>query len=272
MKWEQNEIDFLLSNYNKGSRFCYNYLGRSKYSVLNKAKSLNIKFEKIEITEETRLNISNSLKKAHQEGRHSGWSFVNKDKNRRSYPEKFFIKVFENNIIFNNFIVEEKLSYGKYVIDFLLVELKLIEIDGQQHFRTEEAIEHDKIRDDYFLNEGFKIYRIKWSDICNNPILEINELIEFIKNIEKETIRKYDLIDIKKKNYKLCVCGNIIKTKNSISCNNCRIINNRKVKDRPSVNMLIEEVNNYGYSATGRKYNVSDKTIKKWIKSHLPTE
>lgn len=45
--------------------------------------------------EEISKKLSNSLKKAHSEGRHPGWKHVNSDINKRSYPEKFFIKVLE---------------------------------------------------------------------------------------------------------------------------------------------------------------------------------
>jgi hypothetical protein len=38
----------------------------------------------------------------------------------------------------------------------------------------------------------------------------------------------------------------------------------RKV-DRPDLNSLLDDVNNLGYSATGRKYGVSDNAIRKWI-------
>ena len=40
----------------------------------------------------------------------------------------------------------------------------------------------------------------------------------------------------------------------------------RKIKNRPDLNQLLEDVKLHGYSATGRKYNVSDNCIRKWIK------
>jgi HNH endonuclease len=43
-------------------------------------------------------------------------------------------------------------------------------------------------------------------------------------------------------------------------------LNQRKVKERPSYEQLQEEVNNLGYSGTGRKYGVSDTAIRRWIK------
>ena len=40
----------------------------------------------------------------------------------------------------------------------------------------------------------------------------------------------------------------------------------RKVKDRPSYDELIEMLKYSTYTAIGRKYGVSDNTIRKWIK------
>jgi HNH endonuclease len=59
---------------------------------------------------------------------------------------------------------------------------------------------------------------------------------------------------------------NKIKTKN-IKIRNIKKISEsqRKVK-RPPYEQLQNEVNELGYSATGRKYGVSDNAIRKWIK------
>ena len=108
--------------------------------------------------------ISDKMKDNFKKGIIKGWSHVNTDSNRRSYPEKFFIKVFENNNLYSKFTIKEKYSYGKYFIDFLFVEIKLVvEIDGEQHFKTEESIKYDEERDFYFINHGFKVYRIRWN-------------------------------------------------------------------------------------------------------------
>jgi len=82
--------------------------------------------------------------------------------------------------------------------------------------------------------------------------------------------------DVEPKNYKpiiknYCSCGSEI-NKRSKMCPDCYIkkqksdITLRKVKNRPSLNQLLEDVKNNGYLATGRKYCVSDNTIRKWIK------
>ena len=42
-------------------------------------------------------------------------------------------------------------------------------------------------------------------------------------------------------------------------------LNTRKV-ERPNINLLLDQVNSLGYKGTGKIYNVSDVSIRKWIK------
>lgn len=79
---------------------------------------------------------------------------------------------------------------------------------------------------------------------------------------------KNNMVDCNKyiKNY--CSCGKEI-NKKSKHCKECYNINNRKV-ERPSYEILKKEVEENGYSAIGRKYNVSDNCIRKWLKNNLP--
>lgn len=50
------------------------------------------------------------------------------------------------------------------------------------------------------------------------------------------------------------------------NCVSCSQKNSRKVKERPPKEQLLKEIKELGYSATGRKYGVSDNAIRKWIK------
>lgn len=63
-----------------------------------------------------------------------------------------------------------------------------------------------------------------------------------------------------------CDCGVEI-DKNSSMCITCLGKKRRKV-ERPPIEKLIKEVDEIGYSATGRKYGVSDNAIRKWIKTN----
>ncbi len=238
---------------------------------LEKRKNYSKKHNKKRLTKEEISKVySNSMKIAYQNGNAKGWDFINKDKNRRSYPEKFFIKVFHNNNLYEKYKIEEKFSYGKYFIDFLFTDIKLIvEIDGSQHYRTSKAIEHDRIRDEYFISEGFKIYRIKWNDVYKNAQLEIDEFLNFISNIESNTIRRYstpECVSKKEQLSKVCQCGSLMNKKSKM-CINCKRLKERKIKDRPDLETLLYDIKILGYCGTGRKYGVSDNCIRKWIKS-----
>jgi hypothetical protein len=87
-------------------------------------------------------------------------------------------------------------------------------------------------------------------------------------------------MNVKSEKYDLCNCGGKkrIDSKKCFECFKIKKIKKeikivkdkketRKVK-RPSYNQLLEEVNEIGYAATGRKYNVSDNSIRKWIKMY----
>jgi len=42
----------------------------------------------------------------------------------------------------------------------------------------------------------------------------------------------------------------------------------RRVVNRPHHKQLLKEIEDLGYSATGRKYGVSDNAVRKWVKSY----
>jgi len=48
----------------------------------------------------------------------------------------------------------------------------------------------------------------------------------------------------------------------------CSSLSQRKVKDRPTKETLEVEINNNTWSDIGKKYNVSDNTIRKWAKGY----
>lgn len=69
-----------------------------------------------------------------------------------------------------------------------------------------------------------------------------------------------------KKNY-YCECGKI-KHKGSKKCFDCDIRNRERKIERPLHEQLIAEIEELGYRGTGRKYGVSDNSIRKWVKSY----
>ena len=80
--------------------------------------------------------------------------------------------------------------------------------------------------------------------------------------------KKIVSLDVKKHftKDKHCECGTLI-SNTSKKCKTCDEILQRKV-ERPTYEELQTSVKLIGYSATGRKYNVSDNSIRKWIKNY----
>lgn len=78
-----------------------------------------------------------------------------------------------------------------------------------------------------------------------------------------------------KKEVNYCKCGEIITT-NAEMCTKCSSILQRKV-ERPPYKQLINEISELGYKGTGRKYGVSDTSIRKWkrryekLKNKIPS-
>lgn len=136
--------------------------GRKYYGIINisgnigKGKTCSNKCHK-----ELIINRSKeTIKRVIDEGRFQGWQ----TRNIKSYAEKFWIKVLQNNNI--NYISEYYLD-KKYFLDFYIVKNNVeidLEIDGKQH-KYKDRLEHDKIRDEYIKSKNIVVYRIEWNEV-----------------------------------------------------------------------------------------------------------
>lgn len=67
---------------------------------------------------------------------------------------------------------------GNYIVDFYIKHLGLIiEIDGTSH---DLKVDYDKIREDYLISLGLKVYRIKVNDIMNKLTTVMAALEDYI--------------------------------------------------------------------------------------------
>jgi very-short-patch-repair endonuclease len=117
-------------------------------------------------SDKTKRKLSAAQKLAHEEGR--AWN-IGKSRwnNTPSYPEKFFIKVIENEFDDKNYVREFR--FGKFSLDFAWPEKKVaIEIDGKQHFTDQAQMERDKRKNALTLERGWSLLRIKWLDLFQN--------------------------------------------------------------------------------------------------------
>ena len=231
-------------------------------------------------SEETKKKISEIRKKYLQENPDKVPYKLNHS-SKESYPEKYFTEVFKNEGI----KVTKSFHIELYELDFCILDKKIdIEIDGSQHYYDEKIVESDKRRNKFLEDDGWDIIRINWSeyqkfsfddkkDYISKLKSYINNLIE-TKPLFEITIKKEKIKEKKqrvekskskiKKEYICKYCGNSC-TWRKDRCESCYHIQSRKV-DRPSLDQLKEDILNLGYSGTGRKYGVSDNSVRKWLK------
>lgn len=71
----------------------------------------------------------------------------------------------------------------------------------------------------------------------------------------------------REKNFSCKNCNTKIRTNKTGLCSKCYRISSR-LYDRPSTNVLQNDVKKLGYTGTGKKYGVSDNTIRYWLKTN----
>ena len=77
---------------------------------------------------------------------------------------------------FQNMKFYRQVPIGKYIVDFLCKDKRLIiELDGSGHLEEKQKI-HDKIRDEYLKSLGYKILRI-----YNNELNNIDNVLEYLR-------------------------------------------------------------------------------------------
>ena len=70
-----------------------------------------------------------------------------------------------------------------------------------------------------------------------------------------------------KKHLNCSKCGRSVTKHSTGLCIRCTNHKNRKVKNRPTKESLLDDLKSMGYCAIGRKYGVSDNAIRKWLRS-----
>jgi len=129
-------------------------------------------------SEETKKKISDLQKKAIDEGRNHGW--MNYHSSERSYAEKWFAKVIQNEFEDQN--VTEQLLFGPYRLDFAWKEKKkCIEIDGKQHWLNPIQIESDKRKDKFLQEKEWKVFRVQWRELMFNTKETLQKMKNFIE-------------------------------------------------------------------------------------------
>jgi len=100
--------------------------------------------------------------------------------NRRNmtYAEKSVWNCLRRNSL--GFHFKRQVVVGKYIVDFICIEKKLIvEIDGDSHLGKEE---YDKERTKYFGGAGFRVIRFQNEEVINSWEICENKIFTILKN------------------------------------------------------------------------------------------
>lgn len=134
----------------------------------------------IKRTEEEKKKVSESMKKAHAEGR--AWEWQSRSKLSHSYPELWVIGLLEKelNLKENIDYITEMPFFGQF-LDFAWADRKLcIEIDGKQH-QEEYRKSLDERKNKNLKDNGWKLLRLEWSWIMENKVSAKNKILNFLK-------------------------------------------------------------------------------------------
>jgi very-short-patch-repair endonuclease len=94
--------------------------------------------------------------------------------------EEYFTNLFETECI----PLIKQFAVHSYHLDFCDPDKKVdIEIDGDQHYLDKRIVEHDKIRNQFLEDDGWTIFRIRWSDYKKMTCEEKESIIKQIKEL-----------------------------------------------------------------------------------------
>jgi very-short-patch-repair endonuclease len=261
------------------------------YSITKLSKEYNISKDTLLLNLEKwgiKRNASDAAKLAHklypesfkhtteskQKMREKRLNFMKKNpeqtawrKSNLSYPEKLFKDEIEKRGLDKIYLIQRELPVHPFFIDFAFVTKKVaVEIDGSQHLE-EDRKERDKRKEELLISNGWKVLRFTENEVKKN----IYNCLDIVENICEERENYQDITKVgifTSKEVNFCNCGKEITyvSKNCIKCSGkLSSLPQRKV-ERPPYKQLIDEINELGYSATGRKYGVSDNSIRKWVR------
>lgn len=216
--------------------------------------------ESFKHSEETKQKIrENRLKYMKEHPEETAW----RKRNLPSYPEQCFIKFLNEKGYDKKFLIEREKSVFPYYIDFAFVDIKLaVEIDGSQHFLDEERKRRDSHKNEILQNNGWKVLRISenlvktdWGELEKklNEIIISDTLtytkVGIFKAPKTKTLVERDAEGYSEKERE-------------------RAFKQRKVINRPPKEQLLIEIKETSFVDVGKKYGVTDNTIRKWCKNY----
>lgn len=107
--------------------------------------------------------------------------FAQKLRTNQTDAEKLFWRQVQNRAL-ENFKFRRQVPFGKYILDFVCFEAKLVvEIDGGQHNESKT----DDVRDEFLRREGFLVKRYWNNEVLENIEGVMSDLSHFLTLFKK---------------------------------------------------------------------------------------
>lgn len=182
-------------------------------------------------------------------------------RNEPSYPEKCFIKFLQEKEIDKMFLIEREYSVFPYFIDFAFPDIKLaIEIDRSQHLQKDRK-QKDKEKDKLLKSQGWSIIRFTENIVKTDWDLLYNTISPYLQG--KTGYEKVGILKSPKVKEKAIRDVNGKTEKQKLA-----YLNQRKVKNRPTKEELLELIKTKSFTSIGKTYGVTDNTIRSWCKDY----
>lgn len=269
-KWEEYEDVILKNNYSKiGPSGCSKLINRTIRACQLRAKKLKIKYEitkeyyeyeKLKNIVSCSFSYSDCLKKMNLSTRPGNYTTLKKYINLYKINIEHFYKYQTGGL--NNYI-----SNIKKELNEILVENSIYSTSKLKDRLYKEGLKNRCCelcgQNEEWVGRKMSLILDHINGINNDNRIENLRIVCPNCNATLDTHCRGNKKS-NEKNKKYCECGREI-FRTSKMCLECNSIKNRKT-ERPTIEYLKEEVSNFGYKAVGRKYGVSDNTIRKWIK------
>lgn len=109
-----------------------------------------------------------------------------------SYPEKLFANLLKKNKLAKRFDIVREYSIFPYYTDFAFLNIKLdVEVDGSQHWRSNNRKTNDLKRDNLLVEQGWRIYRIPEFRLKKEFEQVEKEFLDYLANIEAKPKQLY---------------------------------------------------------------------------------
>jgi hypothetical protein len=282
-KWTTDEINFLIENYSKGIEYVKDFLtNHTKLSIKKKAKSLNLKViflatnDIIKAVEES-YNLSEVFRKLNKSKSGDSYKIIKRIIKENSIDISHFDPYRNNKFSsYNEIPIEDRLMSGtnitsnelkKKLYKYGLKDRICEQCDQGEDWRGKKMaliLDHiNGISNDNRL-ENLRILcpncnatlETHCKGYKNTKTRQNGEKIETLcENLDKGVLKIEKTEQEKQDNFGF----SILERESQIK---------QRKAERPSYDILTDEINKLGYSGTGKKYKVSDNTIKKWKKMY----